>query len=266
MSRPAIFLERDGIITKPLPCLYERSEQRWYVPPLLEQCLLFWPQFPTEKLMWKEASRPWHAFWKQAKKLKEAVEARIRVKEAELTTRNRFGTVPKWWSDKSDRLKWRGAVLGITGDELGNAVHGDGLFYPDALPVLDDMDRKGFLTFFATNQGYWVDRGVPVETVQAYHWYVTSWLRAIGLQIGGTGHTFICLHTRDQRCDCRKPKSKLLREAVPMHDLDEARSWLIDTEESHEQAAEGAGMRFRLFDTSLAEIWGHIQKKAAEKG
>ena len=222
MNQPAIFLERDGVVTRPIP-LCESDDGRAYVEPWFEQALRFWEKFPSIHKPQHHLTE-WYQFWETAGELKQRAEDRLAALETHVA--NRGHTNHAWWGpDMPSRRRLHAAVLHLSVP--------DGLFLQDAIPAIHAMETAGFLVCFAMNQGHLVDRGIPIAVLDRYHRWIQAWLRGIGLQAGRRGYTFRCPHPQAARCACRKPKQGLFREAVEKHDIDVSHSWVVDSCQEH---------------------------------
>ena len=84
-----------------------------------------------------------------------------------------------------------------------------------------------------------VGRGmITAEQAQAVHDRMTVELRASGVEFDGV---YYCPHAPDDACECRKPRSGLLRQAAAELRLDLARSVMVGDRQSDVEAGRGAG-------------------------
>ena len=80
---------------------------------------------------------------------------------------------------------------------------------PGSLEAIARMNHAGFRVVIATNQSG-VGRGLfEMATLNAIH---EKMHRALGLVGGHVDAVFFCPHTADAQCECRKPKSGMLKE------------------------------------------------------
>lgn len=250
MTRPAIFIEPEGIVVSPLPVP---------VPAWVEQAFGFFKTFPTERSM--NSVKQWTAFWPNARELAAKVRTRLCDTEISLVAQGRTRSLPLWWTNRTIPQRHRAIVANLLG-----GLHRNGWFDADALAALSDMENAGFLVCFVSNQGHLVKRGAPAATILAYWQYVCLWLRGMQLNVGKQGRTLICTHTEDQKCDCRKPKPGMLLRAAEQHGIDLAESWLIEREEEPLRAAAQLGMKAGLLraSTSLWAGWEGIRDREHE--
>jgi len=60
---------------------------------------------------------------------------------------------------------------------------------------------------------------------------------------------FICMHGRDEGCDCKKPRPGLLHQAAARHDIDLASSFIIGDTANDIEAGKAVGCTTILLDT-----------------
>ncbi len=95
---------------------------------------------------------------------------------------------------------------------------------PGVIDALRELTRLGYLRIIVTNQsgiglGYFTE--ADFAAVQAE---VEEQLGAAGVTIDGVYH---CPHRREDGCACRKPGTRLHREAAARFDIDLTRSWCV---------------------------------------
>jgi D-glycero-D-manno-heptose 1,7-bisphosphate phosphatase len=116
----------------------------------------------------------------------------------------------------------------------------DVVFIPGALTALADVASTGFAIVVVTNQAG-VGRGLISETVaQSINESVCQEIVRTGGRIDGV---YLCPHTGDDNCDCRKPKPGMLLQAAREHDIDLTQSWMIGDALTDLQAGKAAGAR-----------------------
>jgi D-glycero-D-manno-heptose 1,7-bisphosphate phosphatase len=80
---------------------------------------------------------------------------------------------------------------------------------PGSLEAIARLSHAGFRVVIATNQSG-IDRGLfDMATLNAIH---EKMHRALGLAGGRIDAVFYCPHTADAECECRKPRTGMLKE------------------------------------------------------
>ena len=88
---------------------------------------------------------------------------------------------------------------------------------PGALEAIARMNHAGFRVVIATNQSG-VGRGMfEMATLNAIH---EKMHRALALASGHVDAIFFCPHTADAQCECRKPKTGMLKEIAVRFGID----------------------------------------------
>jgi histidinol-phosphate phosphatase family protein len=95
---------------------------------------------------------------------------------------------------------------------------------PGAAEALKMLRRDGWKLFFISNQSG-LGRGFfTPEEMQAVHQRCLAALKSEGVEIDGS---YICVHTPEDRCSCRKPSPWLVERAAREHGIDLSASWMI---------------------------------------
>ena len=111
---------------------------------------------------------------------------------------------------------------------------------PEAIRALSLAPLKKYKVIIVTNQSV-VGRGlILLETAQEINQRLINLIRDQNGQIDGV---YMCPHTPEEGCSCRKPLPGLLLQAAKDLSLDLQRSWMIGDAWSDVQAGEAAGMR-----------------------
>jgi len=107
----------------------------------------------------------------------------------------------------------------------------------DALKLLQE---KGFLLFVISNQSG-VNRGYYTqEDLQAVHDKMVAEFGKDGVVFS---EAFYCLHRPDERCACRKPSPKAVRDIARKYDIDLAQSFFIGDKETDVLTGKNAGTK-----------------------
>jgi D-glycero-D-manno-heptose 1,7-bisphosphate phosphatase len=116
---------------------------------------------------------------------------------------------------------------------------------PDAPSALADLKGCGFSLLVVTNQPD-VGRGLlQREVVEQMNQILASALPLHAI--------FVCYHSDDDACDCRKPRPGLLLRAARDWDLDLARSFMIGDRWRDIEAGHNAGCITVLIDRDYQE-------------
>jgi D-glycero-D-manno-heptose 1,7-bisphosphate phosphatase len=101
---------------------------------------------------------------------------------------------------------------------------------------------EGFLLIIITNQGGIAKQRYTEETLGEMHKALNERFEEQGASIK---HAYYCPHhpTVSEECDCRKPKSGMLLEAIATYSIDPAMSVMIGDKPRDVEAANGAGVR-----------------------
>ena len=116
----------------------------------------------------------------------------------------------------------------------------DFVFCDGIFELLKYAQHLGYRLFIVTNQSG-ISRGYYSEDDFER---LTSWMieefKKNGITIQKVYH---CPHLPDDNCECRKPKPKMLKDAIDEFDIDPAASWMIGDKPSDMEAAKNAGVK-----------------------
>lgn len=113
-------------------------------------------------------------------------------------------------------------------------------FYPDALQSLSSLKAAGYRLIVVTNQP---DVGAGIvehAVVEAMHEQLLRELPVDDIEV--------CYHTRQDGCDCRKPKPGMLLRAAQRHSIDCANSIMVGDRASDVDAGRAVGSRTIFID------------------
>lgn len=115
----------------------------------------------------------------------------------------------------------------------------------DAKSVLLNLKEQGYKLLVVTNQPD-VSRGItPRETVEGINRQLANALPV--------DEIFVCYHSDEDACDCRKPKPGLLQQAARRHGIDLAASFMVGDRWRDVEAGQNAGCRTILIDDGYEE-------------
>lgn len=120
---------------------------------------------------------------------------------------------------------------------------------PGAKGMLGDLKARGYKLVMVTNQPD-VSRGITTrETVDEINRTIASQLPI--------DHIFVCPHSDEDGCDCRKPKAGMLQEAADHHGIDLASSFMVGDSWRDVDAGHNAGCQAVLIDLGYEERQAH---------
>ena len=128
--------------------------------------------------------------------------------------------------------------------------------FPDSGELISKLKKMGYLIIVITNQSV-INRGI-----------ITSQeLKKIHLQIKeqcSIDRFYFCPHRPDENCDCRKPKSGLLINAINEFSIDTSNSWMVGDCLTDIQAGEKVGCKTILLkdNVSLADAVKKIERES----
>ena len=109
---------------------------------------------------------------------------------------------------------------------------------PGALAAIQRLAQTPLAIILISNQSV-INRGLAsVQTVQAINQHLADAIHAAG---GRLDAIYICPHTPDEECACRKPRPGLLLQAQQEHDLNLAGSYLVGDAVTDVELAEAVG-------------------------
>jgi D-glycero-D-manno-heptose 1,7-bisphosphate phosphatase len=140
----------------------------------------------------------------------------------------------------------------------------DVTIFPQAVSALCRVRASPYKIIIITNQSA-VGRGIlSLDEAEAINHRLISVLQRAGCRIDGI---FMCPHTPEANCNCRKPKPGLILQAVQALSVDVSRSWLIGDAWSDLQAGQSAGIRHNvLVRTGLGQEQSMLQRPAGLEG
>lgn len=116
----------------------------------------------------------------------------------------------------------------------------DVILFPQALEGLALLRHTPFKVIVVTNQSA-VGRGlVTLETVKEINQQLLKEIESTGGRVDGI---YICPHTPEEVCECRKPQPGLIHQAAREHSIDLSGSILIGDALSDLSAGHSAGLR-----------------------
>ncbi len=130
----------------------------------------------------------------------------------------------------------------------------DFVLFPDTAKAIRLLNEHGFKVIVITNQSG-IGRGYFTEaTLAQIHDKMKGELAKEGARIDAI---FYCPHHPDDNCDCRKPKPKMILQAVKDFDIDLKRSSVIGDLPADIELGKAVGCKTILVDSNpLTEVSG----------
>lgn len=114
-------------------------------------------------------------------------------------------------------------------------------YYPETFKALQLFQSLGYELFVVTNQSG-VGRGYfSLENVYVIHRQLQNDLRE--QKLTPFKDFAICPHSPDDKCDCRKPSGKMIRELMEKYKIDPEKSYMVGDKLIDAQAARDAGIQ-----------------------
>ncbi len=96
--------------------------------------------------------------------------------------------------------------------------------YQDAVKVMKDYKKRGYLIIIITNQSG-INRGYfTIENFHAFHNELLRELKEKGVTVD---KTYFCPHRPDENCICRKPRTGMVQMALKDFEIDLKNSIII---------------------------------------
>ncbi len=114
--------------------------------------------------------------------------------------------------------------------------------FADTVELLKKYADMGYFIFIVTNQsglnrGYFTRR-----ELDSFNEALKKELKTMGVTID---HIFICPHTPEENCNCRKPATGMIDQALDSYDIDISRSVFVgDRDDMDGELARKFGMKF----------------------
>lgn len=118
--------------------------------------------------------------------------------------------------------------------------------FPDVFKAMKRLGELDYAVFIVTNQAGIAEGRLSEADFERLNGIVLELLQPTGVKIR---KTYVCPHGEDGKCECRKPKPKLLFDAAREFEIDLKQSWSIGNRESDIQAGKAAGTKNILVKT-----------------
>ena len=132
--------------------------------------------------------------------------------------------------------------------------------YPQALRALASASHSAYKIVIITNQAG-IGKGIiPLETATEINQHLVRTIERAGGRVDGL---YMCPHTPQDQCECRKPRPGMILQAARALSLDLSRSWMIGDALSDLQAGQAAGVgHIALVRTGLGTQQAQLTESA----
>lgn len=122
--------------------------------------------------------------------------------------------------------------------------------FPDVFKAMKQLAKLNYRIFIVTNQAGIAEGRL---TEKDFHRINDVFVELVEPTVKIT-KTYVCPHGEDGKCECRKPKPKLLFDAAREYELDLKHSWSIGDRESDIKAGKAAGNKTILVQTGNERV------------
>ena len=110
--------------------------------------------------------------------------------------------------------------------------------FPNIETSIKKLKKNNFYVIVITNQSAINRNLMTYEQLNQIHSHIQKYLKNFDTYIDDF---YFCPHRPDENCNCRKPKSGMLLEAIQKFNIDPKLSWMIGDNESDIQAGLNVG-------------------------
>lgn len=129
------------------------------------------------------------------------------------------------------------------------------------VPALRRLHDAGFELVMVSNQDGLGTDSFPQADFDEPHEFLLRLLASQGI---GFAEVFVCPHTAEDQCDCRKPLTGLVNAFMRERPVDRAASIMIGDRETDLKFAENLGVRGFLVDATLPGSWAQIVREIVD--
>ncbi|NUM33944.1 MAG: HAD family hydrolase [Candidatus Brocadiae bacterium] len=119
-------------------------------------------------------------------------------------------------------------------------------FIPGVEAAVARLWSKGYILCVVTNQAGIGKKLYNIETLQEIHFYIQEKFYEHGR---GIVRWYVCPHTVEDKCSCRKPSPALLQQAIQEFTLDPSHTWMVGDKKSDIEAGKKAGCKTCIVKT-----------------
>lgn len=150
---------------------------------------------------------------------------------------------------------------GTINEEMGYINHLSRFqLLPASAPAIANLNQAGLLVVVATNQSGVARKYFPAALIQQVHELMRAQLAAQGARLDGI---YVCQHSPDAGCPCRKPRPGLLHQAARELQIDLRRSYVVGDRFNDVQLAANVGAQGILVLTGYGR--GEVENYPGER-
>jgi len=123
--------------------------------------------------------------------------------------------------------------------------------FPATARAIKLLNEHGYKVIVITNQSG-VARGYFTEDMLSL--IHRKMLKQLGEEDAHIDGIYYCPHHPDDNCECRKPKPKMVLQAVDEHDIDPEQSFVVGDKPQDIQLGQNVGCRTVLIPSGIEEV------------
>lgn len=123
--------------------------------------------------------------------------------------------------------------------------------FPDSIEALQYLAKHDYSIIFITNQAGIAEGRITTQDFERIHQKVLEMLSPSGINVL---KTYVCPHSPEDNCDCRKPKPRMILDALKEFNLNATETYMIGDRESDIGAGINAGTKTVLVQTANVPV------------
>jgi D-glycero-D-manno-heptose 1,7-bisphosphate phosphatase len=114
------------------------------------------------------------------------------------------------------------------------------IFIPGSISAIAKLSQQGYAIFVITNQSAIARKFTNITTINSIHHYLKKSVQNAGGHINGI---YFCPHHPSQECNCRKPRTGLIDQAVAENLIDISSAVMVGDRFTDIECAKRAGCK-----------------------
>jgi D-glycero-D-manno-heptose 1,7-bisphosphate phosphatase len=123
---------------------------------------------------------------------------------------------------------------------------------PGAVPALKRLKEAGWGICMVTNQSGIARGYFDIGQLGKVHQRLTEMLARFDVELDGI---YLCPHSPDDHCDCRKPLPGMIHQAMAVHGFNPRQAWVIGDKEVDIGLARAVGAKGILVRTGYGKLY-----------